>query len=254
MSLTNFHCPDSPLAWKDIDDCRDCSNRCLPLPLLKALWQDEVVGDPEHYHNNPKSISVTTTQGCLLKAYLERTNDYAEQPGKLVARWSGTKLHKAIEDANQDGIDGEAEVRVQRDLSRGYVLDGCVDWVNCNGDVCDWKTVQSQRRTYDEKHAEQLQIYHDMIDMDRGVNLLAGDNYVWQLDRKGVAVHKTHTMPEAMDRCIVRAESLVEALESNDGSILPREGLGVKFFRMTLCDFCNFKDECTELGGPQEVK
>ncbi len=254
MPLVSFHCPDQPLNWKDINDCRGCLKRCLPLPLLKALWQDEVIGDKNHYHNDPKSISVTTTQGCLLKSFLEKTEDYAEDPKRLVARWSGTKLHKAIEDHNPYSDDGEAEVRVQRDLSRGYKLDGSVDWVDGDGNVCDWKTVQSQRKTYDEKHAEQLQIYQEMVDADGGHMMVSGNNYVWQLDRKGVAVHKTHAVPDAMTRCVVRAESLIEALESKDGSLLPREGKSVKFFRSTLCDFCQFVDECEDFGGPQEVK
>ena len=240
MPLVGFQCPDNQFAVKQIADCEKCENRCLPIEIVRWIWDTEMVRDKDHYHNDPKVLSVTETMrgSCLRKAYFNRTVDYTETPQSLMARSSGTGVHKRLEQANDDGY---SEVALSYDLGGGYTLKGTADRLTADY-IGDYKTVDAVRKTYDLSNAEQLSIYRDMAGgVDREL-------VIWQVARKKVATHVVHYVEDAFGECLDRCGLLIDTLASGQPEMLPTEGKNIKFFKMTACDFCSHVDECAAVG------
>lgn len=240
MPLVGFNCPGNPFARKKIEDCEKCEDRCLPIEIVRWIWDTEMVQGKDHYHNDPMVLSVTETMrgSCLRKAYFNRTVDYTESPQDLMARSSGTGVHKRLEMANDDGC---SEVGLSHDLGAGYTLKGTADRLTPEY-VGDYKTVDAVRKTYDQSNAEQLSIYRDMAGGEERKLI------IWQVARKKVAVHEVHYVQGALDACIERCHELIGGLKADSPELLPAEGKNIKFFKMTACDFCPHVDECAAVG------
>jgi len=236
--LKALHCPGNEFKWVDIAGCEACEDRCLPIEIVRWIWKAQFVDDQDHYHADPSVLSVTETMrgSCLRKAWYERKRDYAETPQALMARTSGTAIHKSLEQANTDGC---SEVALKSYISvyaDGWVLRGTADRLT-DEYVGDYKCVDAVRKTYDERHAEQLNIYNQMAGGGREMRL-------WQVARKKVATHVVHEIEDALDVCLDRCRELIAALEADDVTMLPPEGKFINFFRAKMCDFCAHKAEC----------
>ena len=250
MPLKALRHPDNPWVWcgTSLSACEACDHQCEPLEQLRFVWAYGVNGDdPDHYHNDPKSISVTETLNCPRKSVLMRLMDYAESPSALAARAHGTAIHKAYEACQKDG---HSEVTLSLPLSRGYTLRGTADRLLDDGCVKDFKNMDSFRKTLDVQHEDQLSIYGDM-----GVSVTAR-LVLSQVTRKGVQEMDATYNPEALPTCIARAEQMIDALESGDASILPPRGREIKHFRARHCDYCPYEirqrcEEISPIGGEQ---
>ena len=249
--LVAFHCPGKPWDWKNIDDCRKCQAPCFgSLDWVEVIWA-ESFADGDHYHNDPMVVSVTTALGCLRKAYLQRTVDHAEEPKKLLARVTGTHMHRLAEKHSPDG----AEVEFSMVLSRGYTLKGTAD-KSLPGIVKDWKTcdrvtkgIGGALRIKEDGskvhiNCEQLSVYADLKEQVMGeedVEVLE----IVQVARKDVAVREAYRVPNALEFVVNRAELLIDALEKGE-NFLPKEGADIKFYRSSMCSFCAVRAQCEQ--------
>jgi hypothetical protein len=276
MPCIGFHCPGKPWLWKDISGCEACEDRCLSIETLRMIWQVEFIDGADHYHNDPKAISVTETMGCLRRAYYDRNEDYAEAPPALLARVDGTNVHSAYERANNDGM---SEVELSLDLGGGYSLRGTADRIT-DDYVADYKTMSGVRKTYDEKNAVQLTIYDEMAkgrfvtcdacDGEGGsgahplelCSKCGGDGqfYIDEPGRKLLVIqrshgkekiHEVHRVEGALSRATVRAKALIDVLEVSHligkfAADIPPEGRDMKvgFRGNVACDYCPHRDTC----------
>ncbi len=248
MPLVGFKCEQAPWAFATIEACEKCTKRCLPsIEVLRALWAENFEDD-HPYHSDPKVVSLTTALGCLRKAFYDRTIDYGEAPEKLMARTTGTVLHRWLEEKSPQG----AEVVHEMDLSRGYKLMATAD-VEHPGIVRDFKTVDRPTKTLGgavfeddgekvHNYARQLSFFADLRE-SRGEDPIT-ELSVIQVSRKAVASHEAYRVPNTMDYVVRRAEGLVDALELKCVDALPLDGENMKFYRSNLCGFCAFKEEC----------
>jgi len=241
MPCIGFHCPGKPWLWKDIAGCEACEDRCLSIETLRMIWQVEFIDGADHYHNDPKAISVTETMGCLRRAYYDRNEDYAEAPPALLARVDGTNVHSAYERANNDGM---SEVELSLDLGDGYSLRGTADRIT-DDYVADYKTMSGVRKTYDEKNAVQLSIYDEMA--GGGPRQLL----VIQRSHGKEKIHEVHRVDGALSRATVRAQALIDVLEGSRligrfAADIPPEGQDMKvgFRGNVACDYCPHRDTC----------
>ena len=230
MPCVGFHCPGNPLLWRKIEDCEACQERCLSIETLRWLWKAEFIDGAGHYHKDAKSISVTETMGCLRQSYYNKTVNYAEEPKRFKARAWGTAIHKAREDANQDG---HSEVRLCVPLSAKYTLNGTADRLDDNV-VLDYKTMDNPRKTYDEDNSYQLSVYDEMAGGANRVLLVLQDG------RRDEKVHEVHRTENALKTACKRAEMLVWSLTNGTARNLEAEGeeKTFKFTKMTYCERC----------------
>lgn len=240
MPLKSLRHHDFPTVWcgTSLSACEACEDRCKPIEQVRLAWRYGVT-DPDHYHADPKVISVTETLLCLRKPVLERMVDYAESVEALAPRSTGTAMHVAYQDANDDGA---SEVGLAESLSRGYLLRGTAD--RLTGEyVMDYKSMDSFRKTVDRQHEEQLSIYAQMAGGGRKL-LLA------QMTRKGLNIMEVEEIDGALDNCIQRAEQIIDALEAGDPSLVPPAGREIKFNRNRQCDYCPYevRQECERIS------
>jgi len=246
MPLKSLRHPDNPWVWcgESLSACEACDHKCEPIEQVRFAWAYGVKGDDEdHYHHDPRTISVTETLNCPRKSVLMRLVDYAESPRALAARAHGTAIHKAYEACNKDGC---SEVRLSRPLSHGYTLGGQSDRIAGN-EVKDYKSMDSFRKTLDVQHEDQLSIYADMAGIADPQLVLV------QVTRKGVQEMAATYNPEAYNTCVARAESMIAVLEGEaDVSALPPVGRDIKHFRSRHCDYCPYevRRRCEEISPP----
>ena len=251
MPLKGFTCEQTPWSLATIKDCEKCSKPCMPIEVLRALWIENFE-TPHEYHSDPKVVSLTTSIGCLRKAYYDRTQDYGEVPQKLMARATGTVLHRWLEEKSPEG----AEVVYDYLLSRGYMFKATAD-VSTPGVVKDYKTVDRPTKTLGgavfhhedgtkvHQHCYQLSAIADMMELVLGDDV--GELSIIQVSRKDAVTHDAYRVPGALNYCVERAELLIDALEAGSVKALPRDGESIRFYRSTMCGFCPFAGEC--LGG-----
>lgn len=240
MPLTSFHCPDNPFRLADMAACEACEDRCTPIEVVRLVWRVMFEDDRDHYHHDPKVISVTEAMSgaCLRRAWYNRHRDYAETPQRLLSRTQGTLLHRELEKANNDTF---SEVVVSCTLTRGYTLAGTSDRLSSNW-VWDFKKSKTARKTADYRQMRQVNIYGQMqaraggaLPQEMGIIFIAHD---------AVNVVEAEEMPEALDDCLERCEVLIDRLEDGRVELLPREGLEIKNFRTPICTNCPHLDEC----------
>ena len=212
----------------------------MQIETLRLLWKVEFVDAADHYHEDPKSISVTETMGCLRRAYYDRALKYAVEPETLKARVWGTIIHEAREKANPDG---HSEVRLSVDLGNGYTLDGTADRLT-DDYVLDYKTMDNPRKTYDVDNATQLSIYDEMAGGEpRSLQVL-------QDGRRKEQVHEVHRVDNALEAAKERALEIIDAVEAKCPTMLAREGAQtmMKFTKKPMCNWCPHFETC-EVDG-----
>jgi hypothetical protein len=236
MPCTSFHCPDNEFLARNIDDCEACDHKCLSIETLRLIWKTEFIDGADHYHNDPKVVSVTETMGCLRRAYYDRSEDYTEAPASMLARVDGTNVHSAYERANNDG---NSEVALSMDLGAGYSLKGTADRLT-NEYVADYKTMQGVRKTYDENNAIQLSIYDEMAGGPER------ELIVIQRSHGKEQRHYVHRVEGALDKAVARAHELINAIDEGDVSMLSPEGRdrNVGFTGKPMCNWCPHFDVC----------
>jgi hypothetical protein len=108
MPLVAFACPESAPSYgeaHEFDYCvLKCENRCLSPYLIAALASSN-----QRNHHKGKYISATSLSGCVRKLHFERTEDYAQEPKKVLYGYRGTVMHTVLEDATMwEGIGGKS--------------------------------------------------------------------------------------------------------------------------------------------------
>jgi len=252
MPLVGFKCAEMPWQAATIADCEKCKNRCLDsIEVLRSLWQENFEID-HPYHSDPNVVSLTTAIGCLRKAYYDRTQDYTEAPEKLMARTTGTVIHRWLEHCSPEG----AEVVFEHPLSNGCKFMATAD-VSLPGIVRDFKTMDRPTKTLGggvKEMDDGQKIHLNALQLSAIADLkeLQGEEPVEELSivqvsRKAVKEHESYRVPGALGLALERAEMLLKATsgEAPPSSLQP-EGTRIKFYRMNVCDFCSFKEQCNK--------
>lgn len=98
MPLTHFACPPSAPTYGEMhtpEYCiTECQNQCVSPFLLAALTASN-----RKNHHKGNYLSATALDGCVRKLTLERTVDFADEPGKQLYSFRGTITHAVVEEA-----------------------------------------------------------------------------------------------------------------------------------------------------------
>ena len=251
MPLVGFTCSDSPWTRATIADCEKCKNRCIDsIEVLRALWHENFEID-HPYHSDPKVVSLTTAIGCLRKAYYERTQDYTEEPQKLMARTTGTVIHRWLEHCSPEG----AEVVFEHPLSGGYKFMATAD-VSLPGIVRDFKTCDRPTKTLgggvmEMDDGQKIHINAMQLSALADLKEANGEDPVEELSiiqvsRRAIAKHDAYRVSGALQDALERAEVLLSALNGASPFALKLDGTRIKFYRMTMCSFCPFQEVCEQ--------
>ena len=255
-----FQCPTDEDSWATINDCEECGHRCMPIPVLRALWSTFLGREAQnHYHADSKAISVTQTIGCIRRAVLEKQIDYTMPPSRLIPMFVGTAVHNQIEKSTHSGAsmvrghstDG-AEVEANIDLGDCYTLRGTADYINPKaGEIWDWKFTAFVPKEPRSGVEEQVSIYAEMFSHykleDAAVCYMSGLDYrLFPLD----------IQEGALEKCVGRALKIKAVLELDSmeaiGSLEP-EGKDINYSKKTACDYCpqaiRLACECVDFVG-----
>lgn len=240
-----FQCPTDVDSWATIDDCEECPNQCMPIPVLRAMWSTFLGKEAmSHYHNDAKAISVTQCLGCIRRAVLDTQVDYTSPPESMISMFVGTAVHAQIEKSSclglsmkqghsTDGVEVEASI----DLGDGYTLRGTADYIDKKAkQIWDWKFTGFLPKEPRQNVEEQISIYAEMFSR---YNLNeAGVFYMSPFDYKPFPIE---LQSGALEDCISRALEIKAVLESESkeayGS-LELEGEDILYGKKTACDYC----------------
>ena len=250
--LKALHCPDEPWHWTTPTECAACEHPCFGShEWVNVIW-GETFTDEDHYHNDPMTISVTETLGCLRMAYYKRTQDYAESPERMLARVMGTHNHRLPEKHNPEG----SEITFAHPLSDGFSLKGTAD-VSLPGIIRDYKGVDRPTKTLgggvrEDEDGQKLHVNALQLSVYADLKELAGEEEVHTLEivqvaRKAIKAHESYRVPQALGWAISRAEALISVLNGDLLlSSLKFEGIRIKYYRVNQCSFCPFKVQCKQ--------
>jgi len=275
-----FRCPHDPDSWKTLSDCqRECTNRCLPLPLLRSLWVQQIGerGNPD-YNKLSQTIGCTKVLGCRRKAAIDKVEKLAAVPSELMRRWKGQIVHAALEEVTPDGnrwVDkldtpegrgviemAEIWLRVDIPRHRGWALVGKLDHLERMPDgtfaITDWKDKdRAPSRVYDSI-AEQLSLYADMFEAMTGKQVSALKvGYIESNDAK-ILVSKridgilkgAKTRAAEIVRVVKKAVKVQDSFERVElYAELPMDGRTTRFGSKCECDYCDVRDICELAGG-----
>jgi hypothetical protein len=128
----------------------------FPYTILKAIKDDT---DQEH-----DLISASQLAGCLRQAYLRRTVDYYEEPGRRIPLLMGNFVHHILEKGAPE--DALTEVPLQWTTPHGITVTGHADFVWPQLRLLtDWKTarwVNPEKLPYGH-HEIQINLYAFML-------------------------------------------------------------------------------------------
>lgn len=249
MPLAALHRHGTPYVWCGTSPgaCSACQNKCANDTTLRMAHKYGMGGDdPDHYHNDPMKPSVTAMLGCVRKAALMATVDYAESPVDLWPRAYGKARHVIFEGLPGGG---RVEVEVSALIPGGGLLMGTIDYVGPGESyIADYKTGQSVRKTTDYRHAQQLSCYWDMLD-----NGKTPDLRIVSVAHAGSDDLPVEYDPDALPLAVSRAADYMAVLRGErDMSSLPSAGRNIKeaYGRKIACDYCPhaIKERCNEIG------
>ena len=253
--------PEIDHAWnfKSPEDCAACKTPCCS-PEFQAFIRKWAFSDgADHYHNDPKAISVTGLLGCLRKAYYDYTTHYAETYLALAARAWGHARHWLLE-----VDDGCSEIHLQRDLGDGLILHGTADRFKPDEYIKDHKPSSGLRKGYELKDAVQVNIYNWMPDDEHE---LTRQLWVLYQSNKGESAQKVQRLDGVGPVAADRARALRAALDAEDPALLsPDEAVGnlVKLipdeveFRIInrttkpACNWCQHANRCAVENAVKE--
>lgn len=240
-----FQCPHDSDSWATLEDCQACRTRCAPMPLMRALWQDEIEDDG--YHADPKVISVTQVLGCIRKAYLTATLEFAEEPLRFLARWIGSTIHARLE---RTAVASEkTETTYRMDLGDGFSFAGTVDHEDAEA-IRDWKFTSYVPKEPRPDNVRQLQIYRQLAKAKVPPEVC----YIGTKDVQNFLLDLKDD-DEDLDWALARAAVLKTALMGELApEQLPPEGRDIQYGRdKTACDYCPVREQCEAMGGGEDA-
>jgi hypothetical protein len=240
-----FQCPTDVDSWATINDCEECENQCMPIPVLRSLWGTFLGREAQnHYHADRKALSVTQCLGCLRQAVYEKLIDYTMPPQRMIPIFVGTAVHAQIEKYSYPGVsmqrghstDG-AEVEASINIGDGYTLRGTADYIDKkNKQIWDWKFTSFLPKEPRQGVEEQLSIYAEMFahyNLDE-----ANVFYISGFDYKPFPLE---LQEGALEKCTARALRIKAVLELDSMEaigLLEPEGKDISYGKKTACDYC----------------
>jgi len=150
-----IRCPNGDL--KTIEECRNCKNPCLPLPIRHALLYGR---DIERTNKDKLTFGVTSlTSNCLRQAYYKLTEEEILDLEKLWIFSRGHAMHTFITKTLEEG---QKEVFVKKEYPSFSII-GFIDAIH-DDVLYEFKTTANTPETPQNHHILQGQAYYSLLD------------------------------------------------------------------------------------------
>lgn len=169
----------------------------LPVEVLHKMYLEQLGS------NRPDGLSVTNLLGCARKAFLEKRDEFYENPRFMYARFRGTMIHSILEGANQLYKPGEiiSENRYFRKIPRtNILLSGKIDkYIVSSQTLEDYKTIDDTKIASLVKELPEDYIWQANI-------------YKWILEGQGLPVRRIRIHFFSFKYCYTSGEeNLIQA-------------------------------------------
>ena len=238
-------------------DCLLCENPCAPRHFLFSLMRVGETSDEIESYSHLRVIGVTEITDCPRRAFFRRVESIEELTWDSMVRiHAGSAIHGIIEQVARSSLMW-AELPIAIRVNDRWILMGTIDAYDpLDGILWEIKTTGAHNalRVPFEEHIAQIHIYWWML---RQAGILPRRLMIFYLFREAKRTAKQWTAfevepPEHPDAVFTRIaafiDSLEEALESNDPSVLPLPPENKRF----KCEHCAWRRKCLPMKTGQQ--